>query len=87
MEVGFQWHVLATLSLGKRLSTPCTGGGWAPGAGAGQMQKISLPPGFDPQTVQSTGSHYTDYAILACLNNLHTCMYLILISMYNECRP
>jgi hypothetical protein len=83
MEVGFQLHVLATLSLGKRIGTPCTGGGWDPGAGAGQIQKILLPPGFDPQTVQSTGSHYTEYAILACLNNLHTRIYLILISVHN----
>jgi hypothetical protein len=30
--------------------------GWS-----GQVQKISIPPGFDPQTVQPTASHYTDY--------------------------
>jgi len=29
----------------------------------GRMQKISLPPGFDPRTVQPVASRYTDYSI------------------------
>jgi hypothetical protein len=29
---------------------------------SGQVRKISPPPGFDPRTVQSVGSRYTDYA-------------------------
>ena len=29
---------------------------------SGQVQKISPPPGFDPQTVQPVASHYTDWA-------------------------
>ena len=29
---------------------------------SGQMQKISSPPGFDPQTAQPVASRYTDYA-------------------------
>ena len=29
---------------------------------SGQVQKISLPPGFDPRTVQPVASRYTDYA-------------------------
>jgi len=29
---------------------------------SGQVRKISLPPGFDPRTVQSVASRYTDYA-------------------------
>ena len=33
--------------------------GWAQGR-SGQLQKISPPPGFDPQTVQSIASRYTD---------------------------
>ena len=28
----------------------------------GQVRKISLPPGFDPRTVQPVASRYTDYA-------------------------
>jgi hypothetical protein len=31
----------------------------------GQVRKISPPPGFDPPTVQSVGSRYTDWAIPA----------------------
>jgi hypothetical protein len=30
-----------------------------------QVRKISLPPGFDPRTVQPVVSRYTDYAIPA----------------------
>jgi hypothetical protein len=33
-----------------------------PQSRSGQVQKISPPPGFDPQTIQSVASHYTDYA-------------------------
>ena len=29
---------------------------------SGQVRKISLPPGFDPQTVQPVASRYTDFA-------------------------
>jgi len=29
---------------------------------SGQVQKISPPPGYNPQTVQPVASHYTDYA-------------------------
>jgi len=29
---------------------------------SGQVQKISLPPGLDPRTVQPVASRYTDYA-------------------------
>ena len=32
---------------------------------SGQVQKISLPPGFDQRTVQSVASRYTDWAIPA----------------------
>jgi hypothetical protein len=33
-----------------------------PQSWSGQVRKISPPPGFNPQTVQPVGSHYTDYA-------------------------
>jgi hypothetical protein len=32
---------------------------------SGQVRKISPPPGYEPRTVQSVGSHYTDYAVPA----------------------
>ena len=33
-----------------------------PQSRSGQVQKISPPPGFDPQTVQPVSSRYTNYA-------------------------
>jgi hypothetical protein len=30
---------------------------------SGRVQKISLPPGLDPQNVQPVASRYTDWAI------------------------
>ena len=35
--------------------------GWAPPPGrSGRVRKISLPPEFDPRTVQPVASRYTD---------------------------
>jgi hypothetical protein len=63
MGMGFQFHALAALPLGKtrhllysRLGGPQ---GWS-----GQVWKISPPPGFDPRTIQPVANHYTDYAVL-----------------------
>jgi hypothetical protein len=44
----------------ERPGTYCTGGWVGPQGQSGCVQKISPPPGFDPQTVQSIASHYTD---------------------------
>jgi hypothetical protein len=41
----------------------CLDGG--PQGRSGWVRKISSPPEFDPRTVQSVVSHYTDYVILA----------------------
>jgi hypothetical protein len=49
--VGDQRHTPAALAL-KRPGNHCTRGWVGP--------KISPPPGFDPQTVQSVASRYTD---------------------------
>jgi hypothetical protein len=64
MGVDGQRHALAALppgmtrfSLYRRLS--------GPQGRSGQMLKISLPPGFDPRTVQLVASRYTDWAIPA----------------------
>ena len=64
MGVGGKCHALAALPPGKtryplyrRLGGPQDWSGW--------VQKISLPPGFDPQAVQPVASRYTDYAIPA----------------------
>jgi hypothetical protein len=62
MGVGGQRHVPAALPPGmtrhplhRRLG------------GSGRVRKISPPPGFDPRTLQPVASHYTDWAILGCL--------------------
>ena len=36
--------------------------GWAPGSAWTGAENLALPPGFDPRTVQSVVSRYTDYA-------------------------
>ena len=61
MGVGGHHHAPAALPPGKtryplyrRLGRPQ---GWS-----GEVQKISLPPGFNPQTVQPVASRYTDCA-------------------------
>jgi len=41
---------------------------------SGRMRKISPPPGFDPRTVQSVASRYTDCAMAAHSNR--TCSVL-----------
>ena len=41
---------------------------------SGRVRKISLPPGFDPRTVQPVASRYTDWAIAAqFVNNATYC--------------
>jgi hypothetical protein len=64
MGVGGQWHVPANLPLGKRPVTHCTGGWVGPKTSVDRCTK-SLPhqDSFDPQTVQTVVSHYTDYVI------------------------
>jgi hypothetical protein len=37
---------------------------------SGQVRKTSLPPGFDPRTVQPVCSRYTDWAIPGCAYRL-----------------
>jgi hypothetical protein len=41
--------------------------GWS-----GRVQKISVPPGLDPRTVQPVASRYTDWAIAVRCNNIHS---------------
>jgi hypothetical protein len=42
------------------------------------VQKISPPPGFDPQTIQLVASFYADYAILALYQNSTECFFFFL---------
>ena len=65
MGLGGQRHALA--SLHPQLGDPVPivlEVGWAPWLVWMGVENITLL-GFDPQTVQPTGSCYTDYAILA----------------------
>ena len=59
MGVGGQRHTLAALLPGKTWY-PLYRRLGGPQGQSGQGQKISLPLGFGPWTIQPVGSHYTD---------------------------
>jgi hypothetical protein len=58
--VVFQRHAPAALPPGKTRYPLYKGG---PQGRSGEVRKISIPPGFDPQTVQSAVSRYTYYLV------------------------
>jgi hypothetical protein len=63
MGVSGQCHAPAVLPLGMTwypLDRRLGGSQGQPG----QVGIISLPPGFNPQTVQPVASHYTNYTLL-----------------------
>jgi len=65
MGLGGKCHALATLPSRKQTWYPLyrrlsVAQGWSE-----QVQKILAPPGFDPRTVQSAVSHYTNYTVIA----------------------
>ena len=64
MGVGGQHHVPAALPPGKTLY-PLYRKLGGPHGRSGRVRKISPLPGFDPQTVHSVASRYTDWAIAA----------------------
>jgi hypothetical protein len=70
MGVDGKCHTLATLSPRKDPVPIVQETGWTQGR-SGQVQKISPPPGFDPQTIQPVVSCYTDYAIPAHLRDTY----------------
>jgi len=55
---------LRPLYARERPSTHCTGHWMGLGANMDRKERL-IPPRFDPPTVQSTASHYTDCAIPA----------------------
>ena len=67
MEVGGQHHATAALPPVKTRYPLCKRLG-RPQGRSGRVRKISPPPGFDPRTVQSVASRYTDCAIPAADN-------------------
>ena len=60
MGVGGQRQAPAALTPGNRLGTHCTGDWVGPTAGLDGCRKSRPTPGFDPRTVQSVASRYTD---------------------------
>ena len=67
MRVGGQRHAPAALPL-EKTRYPLYRRLGEPHGRSGRVRKISPPPGFDPRTVQSVASRYTDYAITAHAN-------------------
>jgi hypothetical protein len=63
MRVGGQRHAPAALPPGKPWYLLCRILG-EPQGRSRQVRKISTPPEFDPRTVQTVASRYTDCAIL-----------------------
>jgi hypothetical protein len=70
--VDVQRHDPAALPPGKRPDTHFIGGWVGPRAGLDGCEKSRPPPGFDPRTVQSVVSRYTDCAIPAHREGLVT---------------
>jgi hypothetical protein len=62
MVMGGPRQAPAALSPGKARYTLYRRLG-GPQGRSGRVRKISLPPGFDPRTVQPVASRYTDWAI------------------------
>jgi hypothetical protein len=69
MGVGGQRHAPAALPPGKT-QYPLYRRLGGPQSQSGKVQKISSPPGFDPQTVKSVATRYTDWAIPATIHSL-----------------
>ena len=65
-----QRHAPVVLPLGK-IRYPVYRKLGGPQGRSGQVRKISPPPGFDPRTVQSEASRYTDWAIPALNFRIH----------------
>ena len=63
MAVGGQRHTLAALTP-RKSQYPLIGGLGGNQGRSERVQKISSPPGFNPQTVQPVASSYTNWAIL-----------------------
>jgi len=79
MGVGGQRHDPAALPQGKTRYSLYRSLGGLQGQ-SGRVRKISTPPGFDPQTIQSVASSYTDWVIPApsatFYSNLHNSYFL-----------
>jgi hypothetical protein len=74
MRMGGQCHAPAALPPGKTQYPSYGRLGW-PQGWSGWVQKISLPLGFDPQTIQPVASRYTDWAV-----GVHSVEYILNIN-------
>ena len=75
MGVGGQRHAPAALPPGKT-RYPLYRRLDGPQSRSGRVRKISPPPGFDPRTVQSVASNYTDCTIPGQLGPLYNAQLL-----------
>jgi len=57
-----QRHAPAALYPGKDPVPVVQEAGWAPGPVLSGAENLDPPPGFDPRTVQTIASRYTDHA-------------------------
>jgi hypothetical protein len=71
MGVRGQRQALAALHPGKTRQPLCRSLG-GPQGRSGRVRKITIPPGFDPRTVQSVASRYTDWAIPAHIEMVYS---------------
>jgi len=62
MGVGGQRHAPAALPPGKDTVPVVQEVGWVPGPVWTDVENLA-PPGFNPRTVQTVASRYTDWAI------------------------
>jgi len=86
MVVGGQRHALATLPPGKtRYPLYRRLGG--PQDRSGRLRKNSPPPEFDPRTVQTVASRYTDWAIPATEEGKRSVLKMVFIVATNTDIP
>jgi len=62
MGVGYQPQAQATSIPGEEPVPILQEAGWAPEPVWTGAKNLAPPPGFDPRTVQTVASRYTDYA-------------------------
>ena len=76
LQVNGQRDALAALTQGNKAGTHCIRGWMGSKDGYGRVLNISHPLGFDPRTVQSVATRYTDNVVPAHVKLLiHKCIH------------